>query len=237
MKQDTNYDSTSELIGAVNSNMLETVVDLSELNIKAAAQALAENKNILAEIPVLKWMISGVKIISAVSTILAIRKFNAFIMPIKDSEIFKRKDYKKRLEEICGSKKKLDFVMEQTLFSLDKYETEIKAKWLAKLFVATFKENKFTVDEYNSIQFSISSLNPITSIKTLEFYYKYHKQKKTVGIIDERIEEKRMNTDYSPLVLSGLIHLPIGGAYLDSVGGAFINDLGIRFYENVIFEA
>lgn len=237
MKQDTNYDSTSELIGAVNSNMLEIVVDLSELNIKAAAQALAENKNILAEIPVLKWMISGVKIISAVSTILAIRKFNAFIMPIKDSNIFETKDYKKQLEEICGSKKKLDFVIEQTLFSLDKYETEIKAKWLAKLFIATFKEKKFTVDEYNGIQFSINYLNPITSIKPLEFYYKYHKQKKTVGIIDERIEEKRINTDYSPLVLSGFIHLPIGGAYLDSVGGAFINDLGIRFYENVIFEA
>ena len=37
----------------------------------------------------------------------------------------------------------LDFVMEQTLFSLDKYETEIKAKWLAKLFVTTFKEKIF----------------------------------------------------------------------------------------------
>lgn len=235
MKQDNNYDSTSELIEAVNSNLLETVVDLSELNIKAAVQALAENKSILAEIPVLKWMISGVKIISAVSTILAIRKFNAFIMPIKDSNIFETKDYKKQLEEICGSKKKLDFVIEQTLFSLDKYETEIKAKWLANLFIATFKKKKFTVDEYNGIQFSINYLNPITSIKPLEFYYKYHKQKEE-GIIDDQLEKNRVNIDYSSLALSGFIRLPTGGTYFGSLGGAYINDLGIRFYENVIVE-
>ena len=59
---------------------------------------------------------------------------------------------REKLEEICGSKKKLDFVIEQTLFSLDKYDAEIKARWLAKMFVATFKDKKFSVDEYNAIQ-------------------------------------------------------------------------------------
>ena len=232
--ENVNYDATTELIEAVNHNLLETVVDLSQIDLKAAVLALSEKELILAEIPILKWMFSGIKTISSISKILSIRKFNAFIIPIKNSGIFSDNNYKEKLEEICGSKKKLNFVIEQTLFSLDKYETEIKAKWLARLFIATFKESKFSVDEYNAIQFSIASLNPITSISTLEIYYEYFKKKQEVANIDKELEQKRVNTDYSPLVLSGFIRLPIGGAYVGSVGGAYINDLGIRFYENVI---
>lgn len=232
--ENVNYDATTELIEAVNHNLLETVVDLSQIDLKAAVLALSEKELILAEIPILKWMFSGIKTISSISKILSIRKFNAFIIPIKNSGIFSDKNYKEKLEEICGSKKKLNFVIEQTLFSLDKYETEIKAKWLARLFIATFKERKFSVDEYNAIQFSISSLNPITSIPTLEIFYTHYKQKKETGIEDKSLEEKRLKADFSSLALSGFIKLPIGGAYLGSVGGAFINELGIKFYENVI---
>lgn len=136
--ENADYAATNELIEAINSNLLETVFDLSQIDLKAAVLALTGKESILTDIPILKWMISGIKIASNISTILAIRKFNAFIIPIKNSGIFDKKDYKERIEEICGTKKMLDFVMEQTLFSLDKYETEIKAKWLAKLFVATF---------------------------------------------------------------------------------------------------
>ncbi len=235
-KDEIDNDATTELVEAINSNLLDTVIDLSQIDLKAALLALTGKDSLLADIPILKWMISGARIASNISTLHSIRKFSAFIKPIKDSGIFENEVCKEKLEEICGSKKKLDFVIEQTLFSLDKYDAEIKARWLAKMFVATFKDKKFSVDEYNSIQFSIYSLNPITSIKTLEFYYRYNKQKKKVGIIDDNIEQKRINADYSSLVLSGFIRLPIGGAYLDSVGGAFINDLGIRFYENVILE-
>ena len=181
-------------------------------------------------------MISGIKIASNISTILAIRKFNAFIIPIKNSGIFDKEDYKERIEEICGTKKMLDFVMEQTLFSLDKYETEIKAKWLAKLFVTTFKEKIFTVDEYNAMQFSIGSLNPITSISTLKVYYQCKDNSRKKENFDKELELKRINTDFSPLALSGFLHLPNGGTFCDNPGGAFINDLGIRFYENVILD-
>lgn len=232
--ENSDYSATNELFEAVNSNLLETVFDLSQIDLKAALLALTGEDSLFAEIPVLKWMVSGVRITSNISTIHSIRKFSAFIKPIKDSEIFENEDSKRKLVEICGSQKKLDFVIEQTLFSLDKYDSEIKAQWLAKMFVATFKEKKFLVDEYNAIQFSINSLNPITSIKTLEFYYKYNIQKKNVGIIDDNIEQKRLNTDFSPLVLSGFLCLPIGGVNCGNIGGAFINDLGFRFYENVI---
>ena len=81
----SNYDTTNELVEAINSNLLETVVDLSELDLKAALSLLAENESLLAEIPVLKWMISGIRIFSNISTLLSIRKFSAFIMPIKKS--------------------------------------------------------------------------------------------------------------------------------------------------------
>lgn len=232
----TDYSATNELIEAVNSNFLETVIDLSQIDLKAAVLALTGKESILTDIPILKWMISGIKIASNISTILAIRKFNAFIIPIKNSGIFDKEDYKERLEEICGTKKMLDFVMEQTLFSLDKYETEIKAKWLAKMFVATFKEKTFTVDEYNAIQFSLNSLNPITSISALKVYYQCKDNSRKKENFDKKLELKRINTDFSPLALSGFLHLPSGGTFCGNVGGAFINDLGIRFYENVILE-
>lgn len=232
----TDYSATNELIEAVNSNLLETVIDLSQIDLKAAVLALTGKESILTDIPILKWMISGIKIASNISTILAIRKFNAFIIPIKNSGIFDKEDYKERIEEICGTKKMLDFVMEQTLFSLDKYETEIKAKWLAKLFATTFKEKIFTVDEYNAMQFSIGSLNPITSISTLKVYYQCKDNSRKKENFDKELELKRVNTDFSPLALSGFLHLPSGGTFCDNPGGAFINDLGIRFYENVILD-
>ena len=234
--KDSKYDASTELLEAINSNLVDTVIDLSEIDLRAGLISLTGKDSLLADIPVLKWMISGSKIVSRISTILSIRKFSAFIKPIKDSAVFENEDSKEKLLEICGTKKKLDFVIEQTLFSLDKYDTEIKARWLARMFVATFKEKNFSVDEYNAIQFSINSLNPITSVKTLEFYYNYYKQKKEVGIINDRIELQRINMDYSPLVLSGFLHLPKGGTFCDNPGGASINDLGIRFYENIIKE-
>ena len=234
--ENADYAATNELIEAINSNLLETVFDLSQIDLKAAVLALTGKESILTDIPILKWMISGIKIASNISTILAIRKFNAFIIPIKNSGIFDKEDYKERIEEICGTKKMLDFVMEQTLFSLDKYETEIKAKWLAKLFVTTFKEKIFTVDEYNAIQFSIGSLNPITSISTLKVYYQCKDNSRKKENFDKELELKRLNTDFSPLLLSGFLHLPSGGTFCGNSGGAFINDLGIRFYENVIIE-
>lgn len=230
------YAATNELIEAVNSNFLETIADISQIDMKAAILALTGKESILTDIPILKWMISGIKIASNISTILAIRKFNAFIIPIKNSGIFDKEDYEERIEEICGTKKMLDFVMEQTLFSLDKYETEIKAKWLAKLFVTTFKEKIFTVDEYNAMQFSIGSLNPITSISTLKVYYQCKDNSRKKENFDKELELKRVNTDFSPLALSGFLHLPSGGTFCDNPGGAFINDLGIRFYENVILD-
>lgn len=91
----TDCSATNELIEAVNSNLLETVIDLSQIDLKAAVLALTGKESILTDIPILKWMISGIKIASNISTILAIRKFNAFIIPIKNSGIFDKKELKK----------------------------------------------------------------------------------------------------------------------------------------------
>ena len=237
MNKDENvYDTTTEFVDAINSNLLDTVIDLSQIDLKAALLTLTGEDSLLAEIPVLKWMVSGIKLTSNISTIHSIRKFSAFIKPVKDSAIFENEDCKRKLVKICGSKRKLNFIIEQTLFSLDKYDSEIKAKWLAKMFVATFKERKFTIDEYNAIQFSISSLNPITSIKTLGIYYKYHKDRANNGKNDDKQEQERLNTDFSSLVLSGFLSLPHGGTYSALAEKVSINDLGIRFYENVIIE-
>ena len=56
----TDYSATNELIEAVNSNLLETVIDLSQIDLKAAVLALTGKESILTDIPILKWMISGI---------------------------------------------------------------------------------------------------------------------------------------------------------------------------------
>ena len=88
-----------------------------------------------------------------------------------------------------------------------------------------------------------------SNAKNIEFYYVpgilqsgtsyslyYIDDSMTKENFDKELELKRINTDFSPLALSGFLHLPNGGTFCDNPGGAFINDLGIRFYENVILD-
>ena len=105
------------------------------------------------------------------------------------------------------------------------------------MFVSTFQEKIFTVEEYNAIQFSIGSLNPITSVSALKLYYQCKDNSSRKENFDKELELKRVNGDFSSLVLSGFLYLPRGGTFFDNPGGAFLNNLGIRFYENVILDS
>ncbi|MBR4247267.1 MAG: hypothetical protein IKQ13_09750, partial [Treponema sp.] len=57
--ENADYSATNELIEAVNSNLLETAIDLSQIDLKASIEALTGKESILTYIPVLKWIISG----------------------------------------------------------------------------------------------------------------------------------------------------------------------------------
>lgn len=226
MEDNTVY---SELQKSLKSTAIDIFGDVSQLGLSELIQWVTSEETLLSDIPVLKWFISGINTVSAISTVFAVKKYYAFIKPLKDEKFFNSESAHKQIEEICGSKKKLNFVMEQTLFSLDKFDAEIKAKWLSKLFVKTFKEKVFTIEEYTNLLFCIGNLNSANCKETLEVFYNAYKNKD-----DEQIQLARANKDYSSLSMSGLIRLPSGATAFDNIGGAYINELGIRFYENVL---
>ena len=219
----------SELQKSLKSNAIDVFSDISQLGLSELIKWVSSEETLLSDIPVLKWFISGINTVSAISTVFAVKKYYAFRKPLKDEKFFNSESAHKQIEEICGSKKKLNFVMEQTLFSLDKFDAEIKAKWLSKLFVKTFKEKVFTIEEYTNLLFCIGNLNSANCKETLEVFYNAYKNKD-----DEQIQLARANKDYSSLSMSGLIRLPSGATAFDNIGGAYINELGIRFYENVL---
>ena len=219
----------SELQKSLKSNAIDVFSDISQLGLSELIKWVSSEETLLSDIPVLKWFISGINTVSAIYTVFAVKKYYAFIKPLKDEKFFNSESAHKQIEEICGSKKKLNFVMEQTLFSLDKFDAEIKAKWLSKLFVKTFKEKVFTIEEYTNLLFCIGNLNSANCKETLEVFYNAYKNKD-----DEQIQLARANKDYSSLSMSGLIRLPSGATAFDNIGGAYINELGIRFYENVL---
>lgn len=226
MEDNTVY---SELQKSLKSTAIDIFGDVSQLGLSELIQWVTSEETVLSDIPVLKWFISGINTVSSISAVFAVKKYYAFIKPIKDEKFFNSESAHKQIEEICGSKKKLNFVMEQTLFSLDKFEAEIKAKWLSILFIKTFKEKVFTIEEYTNLLFCIGNLNSANCKETLEVFYNAYKNKD-----DEQIQLARANKDYSSLSMSGLIRLPSGATAFDNIGGAYINELGIRFYENVL---
>ena len=173
----------SELQKSLKSNAIDVFSDISQLGLSELIKWVSSEETLLSDIPVLKWFISGINTVSAISTVFAVKKYYAFIKPLKDEKFFNSESAHKQIEEICGSKKKLNFVMEQTLFSLDKFDAEIKAKWLSKLFVKTFKEKVFTIEEYTNLLFCIGNLNSANCKETLEVFYNAYKNLQPQQII------------------------------------------------------
>ena len=107
---------------------------------------------------------------------------------------------------------------------------------LGKLFVETFKNGRFTVNEYNSLMFSIELINPFEGFFRLREFYEYKQRMDNAGNDSEKrsIWTEGAKLDYQPLAYSGLLNLPYGGAYAGNLGGAYINERGIKFYEYVV---
>lgn len=122
MEDNTVY---SELQKSLKSTAIDIFGDVSQLGLSELIQWVTSEETVLSDIPVLKWFISGINTVSSISAVFAVKKYYAFIKPIKDEKFFNSESAHKQIEEICGSKKKMNFVMEQTLFSLDKFEAEI----------------------------------------------------------------------------------------------------------------
>lgn len=128
-------------------------------------------------------------------------------------------------------------VVEMLIIQLDRVQTELKAKLIGKLFISTFKEHRFSFEEYSYLLFSIELIHPIVGITTLKKYYDIDHLIKLVGKADgqnEKYQKDKASFDYSSIATTGLLTLPKGGSYLGSYGGASINEIGIKFVKFVL---
>lgn len=213
----------------------DILVDAGDITLDIIKSDLTKDFSFLGDVPVVKWLFAANQVRTGIQGYFFAKKYQKFIGPIREG--FSADDWKSpKIEEIFESREKLQSIVEESLIALDRYQTETKAMLLGRLFEKTFKERIFSIDEYNTILFSLEMMHPYTGIKCLEKYYAYNKQVMSIpeGDTKTKLLIEISNADYSPLATSSFLILPKGGSYLGSYGGASINSLGTKFYENII---
>lgn len=205
-----------------STEMKNILIDISEQGL----DSLLENE-ILKELPIVKWLIAGKNIGSSIQNRLFLKKYISFIGYISNEDI----DWNKNLE-----KKDISRIIEFTILYLDRYQTEFKSKLLAELFIQTFEEKNFNIEEYNYLLHSIDMIHPFNDFELLKEFYNYRNEYELEQ--DDEEKKKIMNNystlDYSILSNSGLLKLPRGGSFFGNPGGAWLNDIGNKFYKNVV---
>jgi hypothetical protein len=198
-------------------------------------ETIKKEQNLFKDIPVIRWLLIGNDVRTIIQSAFFIKKYANFIGLINEAM---KDDFENdaKLLNIFSDKKTFSEIIDQTIISLDRYQTIQKAKILSILFVETFKNNNFSFDDYNILIFSIEFIHPSIGVKCLKSFYDYKKEmsKEEDKEKKDAIWMKNSSLDYSPLANTGLLILPNGGMYAGNYGGAFINKLGYRFYELVV---
>jgi len=231
MEKDNNDIIKSSLL----SQAKEIFTDVAEMGLDEIIEKIIKEQKSLKEIPIIKWLFMAHETITIFQTAFFIQKYSAFLGPINETMADDLIDDDK-LKKIFSDKKTYTKTIEQIIISLDRYQTKQKAKMLGKLFVETFKNNNFTINEYNTLIFSIENIHPSLGIECLKSFFDYKNKMKNENDKEkkEEIGTKYSTLDYSPLATTSLLRLPVGGTYFDNYGGAFINELGYKFYELVV---
>lgn len=225
----------SNLIGLsltqVNKDILS---DIAEISLDTTMKKFAADQELLRDLPVIKWLVAANSVWNSVHNAHFLKKYASFIGQVSAEHITKE-DVLLLNEDVLFADV-IEKITENTLVYIDRYHDELKAKLLGQLFVETFVNYKFSVDEYNSLMFSIDSIHPFEGIPRLKAFYQYKVQMDAaLGEEDKRkIWGQMALLGYQPLVMSGLLNLPMGGSYVGSLGGASINELGFKFYEQVV---
>jgi hypothetical protein len=203
------------------------VLEIAEMGIGKIISDIVAQENVLSEIPIVKLGLIMNTMRNNFQLAFFLRKYSAFIGPINlyRDHAFREAD----LISIVGNKKNLDKMIERTIIAIDSYKETVIAKILGVVFVKTFKDHVFNIEEYNTILFSLDIMHPYLGLKCLEKYFSYNRRQ-----VSPELDVDRVNTDYSPLSNTGFLVLPTGGSYCGDVGGAIISKLGMKLYENVI---
>jgi hypothetical protein len=217
------------------SPVKELITDISDMGLNEIIGILLKEQKLLKDIPFIKWIFIGNDIRSIIQSAFFIKKYSNFVGAM--NELMKEEFLNNnKLKEIFSNDKIFSQIIDQTMISLDKYQTITKAKILGLLFVETFKNINFSLDEYNTLCFSIEFIHPTLGFECLKSFYKYKCEMNNEE--DKELKDKiwmnNSSVDYSPLANTSLLILPNGGMYCGNYGGAFINKLGYKFYELVV---
>ena len=210
------------------------LTELGELGLRELVGAIAGDKEILQKIPVVNWAITVGSAYSAVQTAFFIKKYAHFIGPIRNASDDRWDP--EEVEKLLGSEKVHRKLIEQTIVSIDRYQTELKAALLGELLVQTFRYRRFSIDEYNNLSFSIELIHPHSGLQALKQFYDYRVAMDAAVSEDQQriIWDRGSTIDFSPLVHTGMLVLPTGASVVGDSGGAVLNDLGTRFYSHVV---
>lgn len=210
----------------------DVLVDITEVGLDESLSFLSNNEALLKEIPIIKLVIATRGLKQSIGNMLFIRKYAAFIGQVYKDE----GDGRASVDALSFSHEITDKIIENTIIYIERYHDELKAKLLGKLFIETFMHSHFTIHEYNSLMFSIESINPVEGLPRLKDFYNYWSEMEstTNEAEKQKIWQQGADIDYQPLIMSGLLILPSGASTVGNFGGAYLNDKGVRFYEYVV---
>jgi hypothetical protein len=226
-----------DLVKLIKEPVSDFLIEAADMGLGELLERILSDQKILENIPYIRFGYLALTIKSNIQTAFFVKKYANFIGQIDSLNV---EEYlsDNRVIEILGDNNKLEKIIEQTIIEIDRFQTEQKAKYLGKLFKKTFSEKVFSIEEYNTLMFSIDNMHSYLGIKCLKEYYDYRcRHEAELGTEAKRkIWSDSSHIDFSPLVSTGLLKLPNGGAFAGDLGGAYLNDLGKRFYESVIME-
>lgn len=231
-----NDKGTNPIGQSLKRQMKDFWADIAEMQLDKIINFAIKDSGPLKDLPILKGIFAVSDMHSAIQSAAFLRKYANFIGQVSLGEL--NEDDAKKLDAVLSSPDEIDKVIENTIIYIDRYHNEVKAKLLGKLFLETFKYHKFSVNEYNSLMFSIEQVHPVEGWSRLEDFYNYKLRldDSTSERDTQDIWSEGARLDFQPLLMSGLLRLPSGGSYTGDLGGAFINDKGIKFYEYVVRE-
>jgi hypothetical protein len=213
----------------------ELFTDIADMGLNEVIEKLIKNHELLKDIPVIKWLFVANDVRNIIQSAFFLQKYANFIGSINET----MKDdllNDGRLNKIFSDRKLFSNIIDQIIISLDRYQTINKSKMLGILFKETFKNNNFSIKEYNILIFSIENIHPSVGVECLKSFYDYKCEidKAENKEMKEEIWARNSSLNYSPLATTCLLRLPEGGTYFDNFGGAYINELGYKFYELVV---
>jgi hypothetical protein len=229
-----NNDNNELIRSSLLDNAKEFLTDIANIGLDELMEKIIKEENILKELPVIKWLFLAHNVGNIIQKAFFLKKYSNFIGPIIENMEDDIKNVE-NMKEIFTDEKVYQKIIEQSIIALDRYQTTQKAKMLGILFVKTFKNKKFSIEEYNTLVFSIDNIHPAIGIKCLKNFYDYKNEMDNEKDENKKREiwGKNSTLDFSALVNTVLLKLPNGSVRAGNFGGAFINDLGYRFYEFV----